>query len=104
MSESSPFDLAVAFRSMPRRLREALDPLGGNSGPVRGLLAEFMSLIDDAARLLDCPASMDEIARTIEETPADGWDADDLKTLRSQALDAGRLLRAIDAAAQNAAL
>jgi hypothetical protein len=102
MSESSPADLAVAFRSIPRRLREALEPLNGDTRPVRGLLGELMTLIDDAARTLDCPASMEEIADAIEAVPADGWDADDLKFLRGHALDAGRLMRSIATAAEDA--
>jgi hypothetical protein len=103
MSDSSPADLAIAFRSMPRRLREALEPLEGNTGPVRELLGEFMALIDDAARLLDCPASMVEIADHIDSIPADEWTDRDLQELRANALDAGRLMRAIATAAEDAA-
>ncbi len=102
MSDSSPADLAVAFRSMPRRLREALEPLEGNTGPVRELLGQFMSLIDDTARLLDCPASMTEIADHIESVPADEWTGNDLDDLRASALDAGRLLRSIATTAEDA--
>ena len=103
MSDSSPADLAVAFRSMPRRLREALEPLEGNTGPVRGLLSELSALTDDAARLLDCPASMAEIADHIDSIPADEWSDSDLRDLRAHALDAGRLMRSITAAVEDAA-
>ena len=103
MSDSSPADLATAFRSMPRRLREALEPLEGNTGPVRELLGEFMALIDDAARLLDCPASMAEIASHIDSIPADEWTDSDLQELRADALNAGRLMRSIATAAEAAA-
>ena len=42
------------------------------------------------------------IADAIEATPADAWDEATLNSLRTTALDVGRLLRAIAAAAEDA--
>ena len=42
------------------------------------------------------------IADAIEATPADAWDEATLTSLRTTALDIGRLLRAIAAAAEDA--
>lgn len=42
------------------------------------------------------------IADAIDATPADAWDEATLNSLRTTALDIGRLLRAIAAAAEDA--
>ena len=97
MSSSSPSDLAVTFRSLPRRLREAR----GDAPPqtVAGINAEIDEQIDIAARLLHTTADPEAIAGAIEAVHADDWDDYTLTTLRSTALDIGRLLRAMAAVA-----
>ena len=48
------------------------------------------------------PTDAGAIADAIEATPADAWDEATLNSLRTTALDVGRLLRAIAAAAEDA--
>ena len=99
MSSSSPGDLAVTFRSVPRRLREAL----GDSPPASttGVTAELTEQLGIAARLVHSAAEPNAIADAIEAVPADEWNESDLTSLRGTALDVGRLLRAIAAAAES---
>ncbi len=98
MSDSSPADLAISFRSLPRRLREA-----------RGHLAAFeiQDRLDDIDRHLARAASLMhtsghpvdpvEVADAIDATPADSW-GDELDELRGIALALGTLIRAVAAA------
>ena len=99
MSSSSPSDLAVTMRSVPRRLREAV----GDAPPsvIGGIAAELDEQIAIAARLMHSAAEPEAIADAIEAIPADEWDDATLATLRSTALDIGRLLRAIAAVAES---
>ena len=97
MSSSSPSDLAVTFRSIPRRLREAVgDAPAATTAPVA---AELDEQINVAARLLRSAPEPGAIADAIEAIPADEWENDALNALRGTALDIGRLLRAIAAVA-----
>jgi hypothetical protein len=100
MAGSSPADLAVTFRSIDRRLREALGgepPNDAAAAPV----AELARLVTTVAQDLEAPRGGslqergDAIAAAIERVPADHWDPAQLERLRSEALDAGRLLRTI---------
>ena len=95
MSSSSPADLAVTFRSVPRRLHEAQgdaphEVIAGPSSELQGLLGE-------AARLVGTDEDAITIADGIADVPADAWDESVLKRLREIALDIGRLLRHIAA-------
>jgi hypothetical protein len=83
MSKSTPADLAVAFRSMDRRRREAIDAADGAA--VTDLLAAHDREIAAAA--------------TIERTPSDDWDEAILDLLRQHASDAGIALRRVVEAA-----
>ena len=98
MSSSSPSDLAVTLRSIPRRLREAV----GDTPP--GVTASITKELDEqigiAARLVHSAAEPVAIADAIEAIPADAWDEATLTALRGAALDIGRLLRAIAAVAE----
>ena len=98
MSSSSPSDLAITLRSVPRRLREAL----GEAPPdaTGAITAELDEQIAIAARLMHSAAEPGAIADAIEAVPADEWDDSTLNSLRSTALDIGRLLRAIAAVAE----
>ena len=99
MSSSSPSDLAVTFRSVPRRLREAL----GDNPPdaTAGITAELNEQIGIAAGLMRTSADPGAIADAIEDVPADSWNEATLTSLRSAALDVGRLLRALAAVAED---
>lgn len=98
MSESSPDDLAIAFRSLARRRREAI----GDANPrsVSGLVAELQGHVDAAAGLLGAPADAAAVATAIDDRPAEAWDVPTLDTLRRHALDAGSVLRRIVAAVE----
>ena len=103
MSGSSPSDLAVAFRSLDRRLREALAPVNGDLSVAGGMIGELEQVVAAAARAAGTAVSASAVADELEARPQDKWDDDDLRSLRQHALDAGRLLRAIAAAAEAAA-
>jgi hypothetical protein len=98
MSSSSPSDLAVTLRSVPRRLREALGdtPVAATSA----ITAELNEQIGIAAGLMHTSADPGAIADAIDAVPADEWDETLLTSLRGTALDIGRLLRAIAAVAE----
>lgn len=92
MSSSSPADLAITFRSIPRRLREAY----GDDQPTSG--SDLATQLAAAGRLLGTRADAEAIAAAIEAVKADEWDAQTLEQLRAVALDVGAELRAIAAA------
>jgi hypothetical protein len=93
MSESTPDDLATFFRSVPRRLREAIGDAEPSS--VAGLVSELEAHIEAAQRLIGAPADPAAIASAISARPADAWNETTLDTVRREALAAGRVLRRI---------
>ena len=99
MSSSSPSDLSVTFRSVLRRLREALGDSPSSS--TAGISAELNEQIGVAAGLMHSAADPGAIADAIDAVPADDWDEATLTSLRTTALDIGRLLRAIAAVAES---
>ena len=98
MSSSSPRDLAVTFRSIPRRLHEARD--GAPYEVTAAVTAELDEQIGIAGRLMHTSADAVAIADAVDAVPADAWNDDTLANLRTAALDIGRLLRAIAAVAE----
>jgi hypothetical protein len=99
MSSSSPSDLAITFRSVPRRLREAIGD--APASVTSGITAELDEQIGMAARLMHTGPDAAAIAGGIEAVPPDAWEEATLTSLRSIALDIGRLLRAIAAVAES---
>jgi hypothetical protein len=97
MSLTTPSDLAVAFRSLGRRQREALGDADPSSFP--GLVAELRGHLEAAAAAMHTAPDAESLARAIEDRPADEWDDETLASLRRQALDAGATIRAMSAAA-----
>jgi hypothetical protein len=106
MTGSSPADLALTFRSLPRRRREALaDPDPGGSRGVRpttgGLrpdaptphAARLDALVGRAAALVRSVADPLAIADAIDAMPASAWTSELLDALRSIALELGSTLR-----------
>lgn len=96
MSSASPSDLAITFRSVPRRMRQALGDLppelvSTHAGSIEDHLSE-------AGRLVRADADPGRIADAIERIPADQWDVAVLNRLRAIALELGADLRAIAAA------
>ena len=70
------------------------------TGATSGITAELNEQIGMAAGLMHSAANPAAIADAIEAVPADAWDESTLSKLRSIALDIGRLLRAVAAAAE----
>jgi len=93
MSAASPDDLAIAFRSVARRLKEAQADAPGDvtASPT----AELHGLVEQAGRLMGTSADPGAVADAIASLPADQWDDGTLDRLRTIALDIGRLLRHI---------
>jgi hypothetical protein len=100
MSAATPEDLAVAFRSYPRRQREAI----GDADPsiAADLVSELQRHIDAAAATLGSAADAESVAAAIRSRPPDAWDEATLDDLRRHALDAGAVLRRIAAAVEAA--
>jgi hypothetical protein len=97
MSKSTPADLAVAFRSLDRRRREAIDAAEG--APASGPLADLDREIAAAATLLGVAPAAGAVAAAIDARPTDDWDDSVLDQIRRHATEAGTALRrVIDAA------
>jgi hypothetical protein len=101
MSASTPSDLAVAFRSFGRRLHDAAHDVPIDQlGPA----GDLQRLVDRVALSLGVPRGRDvgatgaAIADAIAARPAHGWTAAELQSLQADALEAGRLLRIVEAA------
>src|SRR5262249_46796587 len=95
-----PEDLAVAFRSFARRFDEAM----AKGAPEGQMADELRELVDRVAWSLDAPvgdlaSTTRAIADQIMSRRANSWTDTDLDGLRASALEAGRLLRALEAAA-----
>jgi hypothetical protein len=97
MTQSSPADLAVTFRSIARRLRQALGDVPESA--VAAQTAEIHGHIHAAASLLHTSPDAEAVAAAISDRPADDWEISDLDALRANALEIGGLLRAIEAKA-----
>ena len=93
MSKTTPDDLVVAYRSLPRRRAEAVD--AADAAPVGGLLTEFDQHITAAAALLGTAADPQAIAAAISSRPARDWDGATIDRLRHHATEAGAVLRRI---------
>jgi hypothetical protein len=97
---STPADLAVTFRSLGRRLREAIGD--GSEASVSGLVGELRSQVDAAGAVLGLPggAGADEVADAILARRPEDWDQTSLAELRQQALEIGGTLRRIATATE----
>jgi hypothetical protein len=96
MSSTSPSDLAITFRSVPRRLREAqADTPAAATQPHTSAISSQLAAAGTLMRTAADPAA---IADAIDAVPADDWSDDTLNSLRSIALDLGSALRAVAAA------
>jgi hypothetical protein len=97
--ESSPHDLAVLFRSLERREREARDGVPRDHPDLAALMAELARHVSAAGRLTDALAEPEAIAGVLEHRPAASWTEAELTHLREIGLHLGRLLRSIEARA-----
>lgn len=92
MSKSTPADLAIAFRSLSRRLHEAIDAGDSPAGP---LVGDLDALVSQAATLMGSAPDAAAVADAIEARPPDAWDPNALDTLRELGVSAGSLIRRI---------
>ena len=95
MSKSTPADLSVAFRSLARREREAVDAAEG--APVGDLLGGLRQAVAQAATLLGAAPDAGAVADAIDARPTHDWDVATLDALREHATAAGTILREIAA-------
>jgi hypothetical protein len=100
MSATTPADLAVTFRSLARRQREAVGD--ADPGALAGLVAELDGHVAAAAAALGTSGDAEAVARAIDARHADEWDDATLATLRDEGLAAGAVLRRLAAAAEDA--
>ncbi len=98
MPATTPDDLAVTFRSLARRSREAMGD--AEPAPLGGLVAELQRHVDAAAAAVGSAPDASAVAAAIEGRSADSWDEPTLDALRREALDAGAVLRRLTAAAE----
>ena len=98
MSAASPDDLAIAFRSVLRRLKEAQAEAPGEA--TAEPTTSLHGFIGEAAQLMGTSADAQAVADAIASMPADQWDDVTLDRLRSIALEIGRVLRQIAALAE----
>jgi len=94
MSDSSPADLAVAFRSLGRRLAEA-DHDGVTAADVAAATNAVNAAVAAAASVLGSPSNTEDVASAIHDrTPAQWTDAD-LSAIQAAANDAAKAIRAL---------
>lgn len=98
MSRSTPADLAVTFRSLARRQREAIGE--ANPATLRALVEEIEGHVAVAGAALGVGGDADTVAAEIERRPADAWDDATLDALQQEALAIGAALRRLAAAAE----
>lgn len=91
MSGSSPDDLAITFRSITRRWREAQGEAA--DAVVASPRSELASALQEAAALLGSDPSPESIADAIQRRPASEWSDDLLEQVRAIALRVGAVLR-----------
>lgn len=101
--ESSPRDLAVLFRSLPRRRREALSGVDPDHPDLGDLLPEIETHVAATASLVGSGRTVDEVAEVLSARPAASWSDHELQHLREIGLHLGRLLRTLEERAQEIA-
>ena len=95
MTASSPADLAVTYRGLPRRLAAALDDCEDASAWLGH--ERVGSVLVESAGLLGVEADPETIAEVISARRAADWNQADLDRLRSLALQLGALVREAEA-------
>lgn len=95
MSRSSPSDLAVAFRSMPRRVRDALE--GCEDATSWSGHARIETALREAADIVGSSSDPLRLADVIDRRQLVDWTDDDLARLQTLALQLGALVREAEA-------
>ena len=94
MSQSTPDDLAISFRSLPRRLREAsigdVDPSD---------VTEASRLVNEAvaaaALTVGSSPTVESLAAALQQRPLDEWTDAQLATVQGYATAAGTAIRVL---------
>ena len=97
MSASAPSDLAVAFRSLPRRLREASSSDDVTPAEITTATNAVEAAIASAATLLSCSPNADGVAAAIQSRKAREWTAADLAGIQQAANAAAAAIRGLQA-------
>jgi hypothetical protein len=95
MSRSSPADLAVAFRSVPRRVHDALD--GCEDASTWSGHTRIETALREAADLVGATSDPLDLADVIDRRRAADWSDTDLRRLQTLALQLGALVREAEA-------
>jgi hypothetical protein len=106
MIASTPTDLAAAFRSFPRRLRDAVAPVAADPGhpeasQVRALEDQLARSVRETAAVLglSTQGDLDEVAAAVaqelEQRPVRNWSDADLNRVRELATSIGGNIRHI---------
>ena len=94
MSASAPSDLAVAFRSLSRRLRE-----GSSEDVSAAAIATARAAVDaaiaSAAGVLGCGATPEAVATAIQARKAREWTDSDLAAIQRSANEAAAAIRGL---------
>jgi type IV secretory pathway ATPase VirB11/archaellum biosynthesis ATPase len=99
MSKSTPTDLAVSFRSLARRMGQAVS----DDTPPDALITakgEVQGAIGAAASVVGSPATAEDLASAIESRNLREWTEADLDALQTHANDAARAIRALSDASE----
>lgn len=94
MSGSSPSDLAIAFRSLRRRVAAAGDDV--EPGAVTRATREVDAAVRRAATVIGAAPEAEAVASAIESRHADEWTESSLDLLRAAALEAGAVIRRLE--------
>ena len=92
MSTSSPADLAVAFRSLPRRLKEA----AAEDAPPQAVsvaASAVSAAVGRAAGVLGTADTADAVAAELGSRKAEDWTDSDLVAIQHAADEAARAIR-----------
>ena len=96
MSTSSPADLAVAFRSLPRRLKEA----AADDAPPQAVsvaTSAVSAALGRAADVLGSAGTADAVAAALTSRKPDDWTDSDLVAIQHAADEAARAIRELAA-------
>ena len=95
MSISGPSDLAIAFRSLNRRVAEAMEPLDDERHVVAAELDQLDAIIREAGAVVGSSGVSEAVADALENRPADSWKVGQIEQVQQLALRAGQVIRSI---------
>jgi hypothetical protein len=95
MSKSSPADLAIAFKSLPRRLREAAQE-GPSPAEVTAATAAVDAAIAAAASVMRSAPTAEAVSDAIASRHPIDWTDSDLDAVQNHANAAARAIRDLE--------